>query len=431
MASSSTNSFTGTKETLTDTSSLKFLHKVCRKAIIGQLSKLHTGSLSIKDPIETFDFIGEHPGPAAEIVIKDFEAYKEIALAGSIGAAESYMTADWSSDNLTNVIRVMSLNMDILESMESGMAQLMMPFLRLTHWMNRNSTKGAKRNIAAHYDLGNDFFELFLDPTMMYSSGVFPTTESTMQDASENKMRLICEQLDLKPQHHVVEIGSGWGSMAIYIAENYGCEVTTTTISKEQYEYARQRIKDKGLEDRIHLLLEDYRDLEVPKGSKGFDRLVSVEMIEAVGHQYYDEYFATIDSLLAPHGLALIQAITIEDHRYQKAKNRVDFIQKYIFPGSCIPSISAITSSTEKSSVLRLVKQHDFADHYARTLKAWHDRLNENREEITSKGYDEVFFRMWQFYLSYCEGGFKERAIGVSHLLFAKTLNRTQPRLNG
>ena len=423
MANSTTNS------AMVSTSSTKAqpgkLDAFCRNNVLKLLSQLQAGSITIVDPIETMQFIGPHPGPIAKIEIKDFEAYRDIALQGSIGAAESYMTGDWTTPNLTNVIRVMTLNMTLLESMESGVTKLLMPFMRFTHWLNRNTTKGAQRNIAAHYDLGNDFFELFLDPTMTYSSGIFATDSSSMKEASENKMRLICEKLQLRSQDHVLEIGTGWGSMAIYMAENYGCHVTTTTISKEQYQYAEKRIRKKGLENQITLLLEDYRDLPTLTSNSQYDKIVSVEMIEAVGHQYYNQYFATIDKLLKPTGLALIQAITIEDQRYEKAKKRVDFIQKYIFPGSCIPCISAINNAIKQSTQLRPIHQVDFAEDYARTLNCWHQQLNKNWDSIKAKGYDETFLRMWQFYLSYCEGGFKERAIGVSHLLFAKSLNRS------
>lgn len=426
MASSTTNTAVNpTTNAPANAASMGKLDALCRKAVLSQLKNLQSGSLILEDPLEELHFVGSQPGPVGKMRIRDFEAYRDIALGGSIGAAEAYMTGDWTTDNLTEVIRLMTLNMDVLEAMEGGMTRLLMPLLRFTHWLNRNTAKGAQRNIAAHYDLGNDFFELFLDPTMMYSSGIFPSKDATMEDASLNKLRTICEKLELKPADHVVEIGTGWGSMAIYMAENYGCHVTTTTISKEQHRYAEQRIKEKGLEDKITLLLEDYRDL--PKLTEGqpFDKLVSIEMIEAVGHQFYREYFATIDQLLKPNGLALIQAITIEDHRYEKAKRRVDFIQKYIFPGSCIPSIAAIGDATRDATKLRLIHQSDFAEHYARTLRQWHDKLNSNWDTIQGLGYSETFLRMWQFYLSYCEGGFAERAIGVSHLLYAKPLNRS------
>ena len=278
------------------------LESLCRKAVLTQLKHIKHGSLIIEDPLEKMHFVGPEPGPVGKIRIRDFEAYKDIALGGSIGAAEAYMTNDWQTDNLTNVIRLMTLNIDVLEAMEGGMTKLLMPLLRLTHWLNRNTAKGSQRNIAAHYDLGNDFFELFLDPTMMYSSGIFPEKDSSMREASQNKMKIICEKLELKPTDHVVEIGTGWGSMAIYMAEHYGCQVTTTTISKEQYRYAVEKVREKGLEHRITLLLEDYRDLPLMTGEQTFDKLVSVEMIEAVGQAYLPAYMKTVERLLKPGG---------------------------------------------------------------------------------------------------------------------------------
>ncbi len=429
MASSTTNPAVNSSTLASDQVAPGRLDALCRKAVLAQLKHIQSGSLILEDPQGKQHFVGPLPGPVGKIRICDFEAYRDIALGGSIGAAESYMTGDWTTDNLTDVIRLMTLNMDVLESMEGGITRFVMPLLRLTHWLNRNTAKGAQRNIAAHYDLGNDFFELFLDPTMMYSSGIFPHSEASMREASVNKMRTICEKLELKPTDHVVEIGTGWGSMAIFMAENYGCRVTTTTISKEQYRYAAGRVKEKGLENRITLLLEDYRELPAMCVGKPFDKLVSVEMIEAVGHQFYREYFSIIDRILKPSGLALIQAITIEDHRYELAKRRVDFIQKYIFPGSCIPSIAAIGDAVRDATQLRLIHQADFAEHYARTLDQWHKKLNKNRDTIKALGYSDTFLRMWEFYLSYCEGGFAERAIGVSHLLYAKPLNRTTAKL--
>lgn len=256
---------------------------------------------------------------------------------------------------------------------------------------------------------------------MMYSSGIFPNSESSMEEASLNKLKRICEKLQLSPNDHVVEIGTGWGGFAIYAAKHYGCRVTTTTISKQQYLLAKARVEEEGLTDKIDLLLEDYRDLtKLADQNGGFDKLVSIEMIEAVGWQFYDTFFETCGRLLKPEGMMLIQAITIEDQRYEAAKKDVDFIKRYIFPGSCIPSINALVSANAQSSDMRLVHLDDFAQHYARTLKAWADKLKLNLDKVYELGYSQDFVRMWEFYLSYCEGGFAERTIGVSHLVFAK-----------
>jgi len=360
-----------------------------------------------------------------ELTIVDVQAYSDIMTGGSIGAAEAFMTGDWTTPDLTRLMRVMVRNMDILNGLEGGLAALSKPFLKGFHWLNQNTEKGSRRNIAAHYDLGNDFFKLFLDPTMMYSSGIFPSDDATMEQASLNKLKTICEKLDLSEHDHVVEIGTGWGSFAIYAAKNYGCKVTTTTISEQQYLYAKQQVLLEGLEDKITLLKQDYRKLEGQ-----FDKLVSIEMIEAVGWKFFDTFFEKCSSLLKPNGVMLVQAITIEDQRYEKAKRDVDFIQRYIFPGSCIPSIAAMTDSTKRSSDLRLVQLQDYAQHYARTLKAWHVAFNHKEQAISEQGYSEDFKRMWRFYLSYCEAGFAERAIGVSHLVYAKPLYRQEKLLS-
>lgn len=394
-------------------------HSFARKAVFSQLRKLHSGSLEIVEGSERHVFGDPAASLLGEIRVRDASCYGDILVNGSIGAAESFMTGDWDTPDLTALVRVMVRNTDVLDQIEGGLARLSRPALKLAHWFNRNSEKGSKRNIAAHYDLGNALFEQFLDPSLMYSSAIFADADTSLEQAAEYKLKVICERLHLSPQDHVIEIGSGWGGFAIYAAQHYGCRVTTTTISENQHALAQQRIEAAGLSDRITLLKQDYRQLEGQ-----FDKLVSIEMIEAVGWQYYDTFFATCSRLLKPEGLALIQAITITDQRYEQARHNVDFIQRYIFPGSCIPSVQALLTASGQASDLRLIAQQDYAEHYARTLKAWWERFQQNRSAITELGYDDTFARMWQFYLCYCEGGFRERSIGVSHLVFAKPLNR-------
>lgn len=429
------------------------MSKIARNLVHKQLASLHTGCLQIEENGEVFTFgqnqldiesdvesdiesgVKNEAGLVARLIVHDMGCYSEIMTGGSIGAAESFMTGDWSSPDLTMLVRVMVRNLDILDQMEGGLALISKPFLKLFHYFNQNSAKGSRRNIAAHYDLGNDLFELFLDPTMMYSSGIFPQVNedqsidkedpsiekeaASMEQASINKLNIICEKLQLTASDHVVEIGTGWGGFAIHAAKNYGCRVTTTTISQEQFNLAKQRIKQEGLEDKITLLLEDYRDLR--KTYEGqFDKLVSIEMIEAVGWKFYNTFFEHCGSLLKPQGIALIQAITITDQRYDQARKNVDFIQRYIFPGSCIPSITALITASTKASDLNLVQAQDFGLHYARTLKCWQETFNHKSEQVSALGYSDDFKRMWQFYLSYCEGGFAERTIGVNHLVFAK-----------
>jgi len=397
-----------------------WLQNLARRLVIDRLQHIAVGKLTIIENKTTTSF-GQDNGLNVTIQVLDARFYGEIAFGGSIGAGEAYMLGYWSSDNLTNLIRLMVLNQNVMDNLEGGMAWLARPFLKALHWMNRNTHDGSRRNIAAHYDLGNDMFQLFLDPTMMYSSAIFDTPDMTLEQASISKLDHICRKLDLKPTDHVVEIGTGWGGFAIHAASRYGCNVTTTTISKAQFDLANQRIKAAGLENKITVLLKDYRVLEGK-----FDKLVSIEMIEAVGHQFYDTYFAKCASLLKSDGIALIQAITIADQRYESAKNSVDFIQRYIFPGSCIPSVTALLTSVTRASDLRLFNLEDIGPHYARTLAEWRIRFFDNIEQVRALGYPEEFIRMWEFYLCYCEGGFEERALGDVHLLLVKPHNRRQ-----
>lgn len=411
------------QETLTSSlkqkSRSRWVASFAKSQILKHLSDLKTGQLTLIDGQETYIHGDESHDLHAVIHVHDARFYGEIAFGGSIGAGEAYMLGYWSSDNLTNVIRLMCLNQSVMDNLEGGYQWLTKPIMRLLHWLNSNTTEGSRKNIAAHYDLGNEMFQLFLDPTMMYSSAMFNQHTQTLQQASELKLRTICEKLDLKPDDHVMEVGTGWGGFAIYAASNYGCKVTTTTISKQQYELAKARIEAAGVSDKVTLLLEDYRDLQGQ-----YDKLVSIEMIEAVGYQFYDVYFAKVSALLKPDGLALIQAITIADQRYESAKKSVDFIQRYIFPGSCIPSNTAMLNSITRNTDLRLFDLEDIGPHYATTLRLWRENFFANLNQIRQLNYSEEFIKMWDFYLSYCEGGFEERALGDVHLLLAKPGNR-------
>ena len=288
--------------------------------------------------------------------------------------------------------------------------------------MRRNSRAGSRRNIAAHYDLGNEFFRSFLDETLMYSAATFEHEQQSLHDAQVARLDRICRKLELGPDDHLLEIGTGWGGLALHAARHFGCRVTTTTISREQWTLARERVREAGLGDRVEVLCEDYRDL-----TGTYDKLVSIEMIEAIGHQYYDTYFAKCSELLAPHGAMLLQAITIADQRYERARRSVDFIQRYIFPGSCIPSVAALSSSIARASDLRLFHLDDIGPHYATTLAHWRQNLRANLARVRSLGYGEEFIRMWEYYFCYCEGGFMERVIGDVQMLLVKPGNRRMP----
>jgi len=390
------------------------LDRLLRKRVIERLRNVITrGRLTIEDPIESLQ-LGADQGPVAEIRVKDMRFWRLMATGGSVGAAEAYMAALWESPDLVAVIQLLASNRDALDAVDGGGARLSGSLLSIWHRFNRNSLTGSRRNIAAHYDLGNDFFAAWLDSSMMYSSGLYLSPSDTLEQAQLNKLDRICQRLNLTPEDHLVEIGTGWGGLAIHAARNYGCRVTTTTISKEQHDFARSAIDAAELGDRIDLRLDDYRDLDGV-----YDKLVSIEMIEAVGHDYLDTYLAKIDQLIKGDGLALIQAITIEDFRYAKALKSVDFIKRYVFPGSFIPSVSAIAQSMARATRLGLVELADFGASYARTLKDWRERFEAAWDRIEPMGFDDVFRRRWRFYLAYCEGGFRERAISDMHLLMA------------
>jgi cyclopropane-fatty-acyl-phospholipid synthase len=402
----------------------KWVAGFAKTKILEQLKKLDKGQLTLIDNWEQYHF-GNTNEIQATINVQDPRFYGEIAFGGSIGAGEAYMLGYWSADNVTNVIRLMVVNQHVMDNLEGGYQWLSRPIMKCLHWLNSNTTEGSRKNIAAHYDLGNEMFALFLDPTMMYSSAIFNKNTNSLQAASELKLKTICDKLDLKPTDHVIEIGTGWGGFAIYAAKHYGCKVTTTTISQQQFNLAKSRVEAENLHDKVTLLLDDYRHLEGQ-----YDKLVSIEMVEAVGHQFYDTYFAKVSNLLKPDGLALIQAITIADQRYQSAIKSVDFIQRYIFPGSNIPSNTAMLNSITKVSDMRVFDLEDIGPHYATTLRMWRESFFSNISQIRQLGYSEEFIKMWEFYLCYCEGGFAERALGDVHLLLAKPDNRRQTLIN-
>jgi cyclopropane-fatty-acyl-phospholipid synthase len=352
---------------------------------------------------------------SVNLVIDDAAFYADIAFGGSLGAAEAYMAGSWRCSDLVALVRILVRNRHVLERMDGGLSLIAAPLRKLIHAFNRNTRKGSRSNIEAHYDLGNDFFRLFLDESLMYSCAYFERPEMSLHEASLAKLDLVCRKLQLGPQDHVLEIGTGWGGFALHAASRYGCRVTTTTISRRQFELARKRVQQAGLADRITVLYKDYRDL-----AGTYDKLVSIEMIEAVGHQYYDTYFGKCAALLKPDGLALIQAITIADQQFRRARDEVDFIKRYIFPGSCIPSITALLESATRASDLKLIGLQDIGPHYAVTLRRWRETFLANREVVRRQGYSEAFIRMWEFYLAYCEGGFAERALGDIHMLLAK-----------
>ncbi|WP_313144665.1 cyclopropane-fatty-acyl-phospholipid synthase family protein [Stenotrophomonas sp.] len=386
-----------------------------RRRLLAQLAPMHDGQLRVRDAFGEV-LLGDGQGPLqATVTIDDPAFYRKVAAQGSVGAGESYIHGDWRCDDLVALVRLLVRNRDLLDGMERGPARAAGWLLRGWNRLRRNSREGSRRNIAAHYDLGNDFFALFLSPDLMYSSALYAQADEPLEVASTRKLDRICQQLQLQPGDRVVEIGTGWGGFAVHAACHYGCHVTTTTISAEQHALAVQRVQDAGLQERVTVLMQDYRDLQGQ-----FDKLVSIEMIEAIGAEFLDTYIGTLQRLLKPDGVALLQAITIEDHRYEQARRSVDYIKRFVFPGSFIPSINAIMAAKTRASDLQLIAQQDFGHSYALTLRAWRQRFLAQRAAVQAQGFDERFCRMWEFYLAYCEGGFLERSIGVSHLLLAR-----------
>ena len=394
------------------------LQRLGKKLFLRALGQLQHGELTLLVPAtgerHTFGRPTADCDLRVTLEVLHPQTFADAAFGGTVGGGEAYIRGLWRTSDLTALVRLFVINRTAMESVEGAAAVAAEPLRRVLHWLNRNSAEGSRRNIAAHYDLGNDLFALFLDETMAYSCAVFEHENATLQEAQVAKFERICRKLRLGPNDHLVEIGTGWGGLALHAAQRHGCRVTTTTISREQHDWTRQKLEAAGLLQtcQVTLLLEDYRDL-----AGRYDKLVSVEMIEAVGHQYLDTYTAKCSSLLKPDGAMLLQAITIQDQIYEQALKSVDFIQRFIFPGSFIPSVTAITDSVCRATDMKVFHLEDIGPHYATTLLRWRENFMSRLAEVRALGYPESFIRMWEFYLCYCEGGFRERQIGDVHML--------------
>jgi cyclopropane-fatty-acyl-phospholipid synthase len=400
---------------------LSLLTRLAKSLLLSQLNKIQFGRLRLVDGSQerVFGRVTTEAPFETTIRVRSPAFYSDAVFGGTVGAGEAYMNDTWRCDNLTALVRLMVVNRHLMNDIDSGWSRLSEPLFKAAHWLNRNDKLGSRRNIAAHYDLGNQFFELFLDETMAYSCGIFEHENSTLHEASIAKFDAACSKLALRPGQHLLEIGTGWGGLAIHAASRYGCHVTTTTISQEQHDLAKERIERAGLTDRITLLKDDYRDV---RGE--FDALVSIEMIEAVGHQFLDTYFKQCGRLLKSDGAMLLQAITIADQFYEQATRSVDFIKRFIFPGSFIPSIQAIVDSVARTTDMKLSHLEDIGPHYARTLRLWRERFQSRLPEVRAQGYPDTFIRMWEYYLCYCEGGFEERQLGDVQMLLTKPRSR-------
>jgi cyclopropane-fatty-acyl-phospholipid synthase len=387
-----------------------------QRLITNFLSQIKFGGITLKDNNQELFFGDPQHKLQATISIQSDAAYSAIFWNGAIGLAEQYILDAINTDDLTTLLRIFALNLNVVNKVDRSVwGTVLRMITNCVHFINRNSISGSKKNIAKHYDLGNDFFKTFLDPTMMYSAAKFTSEDCTLEQASVNKLHMLCDKLQLTATDHLLEIGSGWGGLAIYAAKNYGCRVTTTTISKEQYDYAMQKVLAHGLQQQVTVLMQDYRELQGK-----YDKLVSVEMIEAVGHQYLGTYLQKCSDLLKPNGIFVLQAIVISEQNYVAAKNSVDFIKKYIFPGGFLPSIGEITKYLRSHTDINLTALEDLTLDYAKTLRVWRENFNYNKNKILSQGFDQIFFRKWLYYLCYCEAGFLERNIGVVQMILTK-----------
>lgn len=400
------------------------LLKIYRELVFKAFSKLHTGRLRIVEGTDVTEF-GDKSGDTVTVHVHDVNMYKAFALNGSVGAAEAYIDGMWSTNTLTKFIELFVINQDVLDAFEKQFSWITGLTRNLKHRFNRNTKQQAKKNISAHYDLGNELYTSFLSKEMLYSSAIFNSADESLEQAQQNKLKAICDRLDLQDGQTLIEIGTGWGALAVYAAEHYNVHVTTTTISEEQHDYVKALISEKNLESHVTLLKKDYRELD-----GRYDRLVSIEMIEAVGHEYLPGFFKKCNDLLKDDGVMLIQAITIADQRYEHYLKESDFIQQYIFPGGCLPSIEQMCKHITQQTNLVLHELHDIGLHYANTLKRWQERFIAAWPTLDKTKFDERFYRLWNFYFSYCEGAFRQRATSTVHLIARKPKARTSSCIN-
>jgi cyclopropane-fatty-acyl-phospholipid synthase len=401
------------------------LARLGRRLLLKQLRQFEHGELRLVEPDGREHVFGRrHAGfdLGCTVYFDHAQVFADAAFGGTVGAGEAYIRGLWRCEDLTSLVRIFVANREQMNRIDSGWSVVSRPLLKLFHWANRNSRNGSARNIAAHYDLGNELYQLMLDDTMAYSCAIFPRADSTLAEGSAAKFDAACRKLDLKPTDHVLEIGTGWGGFAIHAVQRYGCRVTTATISRAQHDFAVRKIASLGLSDRITVLLNDYRDLD-----GRFDKLVSIEMVEAVGAPFLDGYFAHCSRLLKPEGAMLLQAITIQDQVYEQALRSVDYIKRYVFPGSFIPSVQALSKSLSKATDFKIFHLEDIGPHYARTLRLWRERFFGNLGKVRDLGYSDSFVRLWEYYLCYCEGGFMERQLGTVQMLLTKPACRRAP----
>lgn len=389
-----------------------------RRIVVRALDRLEGGTILLEDEERTVG-IGRGDDLVGSVRVHHPDFYRRLLFGGGLGAAESYIDGGWSTSDLSTVLRIFARDESLSSRLDDGWAAWRSFRERAFHRLRKNTVSGSAGNIHAHYDLGNTFFSLFLDETMNYSAGVFEHREASMRDASVAKMDRACRKLDLRPNDHLLEIGTGWGALAVHAASHYGCRVTTTTISSEQFARAAARVREAGLSSKVTVLRADYRQLE---GT--FDKAVSIEMIEAVGDDYLDRFFERCCRLLRPEGLMLLQAIVTPEHRHRASLESVDFIRRYIFPGSSLVSVGRMATAIGRTGDFRILDVEDIGPHYAETLRRWRDGFLASLDDIRALGFDDRFIRMWEYYLSYSEAGFEERIVGDVQMLLARPANR-------
>jgi len=410
----------------------RVLERVGRLIIARALAAVESGNIVIHEHGAVTSRSPDATSPPIAVRVNNRRFFAAAGLGGGLGLAEAYLDGDWECDDLAGLIEVMASNLDATKSLDGVWARSLGVLARGAYWLERNTRAGSRRNIVAHYDLGNEFFGCFLDRTMSYSSAIFENGAESLEAAQIEKIDRACRVLELTPGDHVLEIGTGWGALAIHAARRYGCRVTTTTISDAQHEFAAARVREAGLSHRVTLLRKDYRDL-----AGRFEKIVSIEMIEAVGRENFGTYFGAISRLLRPEGAALIQSIVIRDQQFEAAARRRDFLKKYIFPGSCLPGVRAMLDATTQHSDLRLWDLKEIGPHYAKTLKLWRETFMSRRDHVRAMGFDDRFIRMWEYYLAYCEGAFRARCVGDVQMLLVKPKWRgggsppTNPRGDG
>jgi cyclopropane-fatty-acyl-phospholipid synthase len=394
-----------------------FLGGIYKKGALKKFKNLNSGCIYLIDGNQDFTFGDINSSDKVTVTVFSQEFYVFLGSAGVLGASEAYTAGYWKADNLVLLTQIILKNKSIMKSIDSGLGKILLNLINgYIHSNRENTLNGSKKNILAHYDLSNEFYKLWLDSTMTYSAAFFKEKSASLEDASIEKLDRLCRKLDLKESDNVLEIGTGWGSFAIHAAKKYGCHVTTTTISDAQFEYASNRINEENLQSKITILNKDYRDLEGK-----YDKLISIEMIEAVGYEFIPDFFKTSSSLLNPNGLMALQGITYNDQGFDTYKNSVDLIKKYIFPGSCLISIDHITDVIKKKTDLSIVDFEDITTHYVETLKRWRTNFLNSIDQVKELGFSDAFINMWEFYLVYCEAGFAERHIGDVQIVFAKS----------